>query len=193
MKKWSPQFDASALQVLSTERCYDGFFKLDRLTLKHATFDGGEVQVERELLVRRDAVCVLLFDPHNDVVVMVEQLRVGAYDHPRGPWMLEVVAGIVEDGETPEDVARREAMEESGVEVTELIPITCYSPSPGGTRENIHLYCALIDSTGIGGVHGLHAEGEDILVHLLDSVSLFSMVREGILNNAASIIALQWL
>ncbi|WP_370298816.1 NUDIX domain-containing protein, partial [Pontibacterium sp.] len=135
----------------------------------------------------------LLYDPAKESVVMIEQFRVGALDHPRSPWLLELVAGIVEQGETCEEVAHREADEEAGATLTELVPITRYLVSPGGTNEWISLYCARVDSAQMGGVHGLETEGEDIRVQVLPCKQVFEMVAEGRIDNAPSIIALQWL
>lgn len=192
-KTWSPELGPQHIAVLDRERVYDGFFKMDKLHIEHACFAGGSVRVQRELFLRDDAVCVLLYDAPRDRVVMIEQFRVGALDHPRSPWLLELVAGIVEPGETPEQVARREAVEEAGATLGEVLPITRYMVSPGGAREYIELLCAQVDSEGLGGVHGLAHEGEDIKVHLIAAETLFGMVADGRIDNAPAIIALQWL
>lgn len=186
-------FDHSDVEVHTKERVYDGFFKMEKLVVSHARFAGGSVKVTRELFQRDDAVCVLLYDAPRDRVVLVEQFRIGALEHPRSPWLLELVAGIVEQGETEEAVARREAQEEAGAELGEIVPITRYLVSPGGANEYISLLCAQVDSEGMGGVFGLESEGEDIKVHVLACEQVFAMVKDGQIDNAASIIALQWL
>lgn len=186
-------FDHSDVEVHKKELIYDGFFKMQKLVLSHARFAGGTVQVTRELFLRDDAVCVLLYDAPREKVVLVEQFRIGALDHPRSPWLLELVAGIVECGESAEDVARREAHEEAGAVLGEIVPITRYLVSPGGANEYISLFCAQVDSAGMGGVFGLVSEGEDIKVHVLPCDQVFAMVHNGQIDNAASIIALQWL
>ncbi|WP_370279674.1 NUDIX domain-containing protein [Pontibacterium sp.] len=186
-------FDHSDVEIHSCDVVYDGFFEMHKLHLSHACFAGGRVEITRELFVRGEAVCVLLYDPAKESVVMIEQFRVGALDHPRSPWLLELVAGIVEQGETCEEVAHREADEEAGATLTELVPITRYLVSPGGTNEWISLYCARVDSAQMGGVHGLETEGEDIRVQVLPCKQVFEMVAEGRIDNAPSIIALQWL
>lgn len=186
-------FDHSDVKVHEKECVYDGFFKMEKLVVSHARFAGGTVKVTRELFQRDDAVCVLLYDAPKDKVVLVEQFRIGALEHPRSPWLLELVAGIVEPGESAEDVARREAQEEAGAALGEVVPITRYLVSPGGANEYISLLCAQVDSAGMGGVFGLESEGEDIKVHVLPCDRVFAMVREGLIDNAASIIALQWL
>lgn len=190
---WQPAFQLTDVRLEQDEPLYQGFFRLHRLTLSHPRFEGGRARIQRELLDRGDAVCVLLYDPKRDAVVLVEQFRAGALTKTDTPWLLELVAGIVEPGESAEDVARRESVEEAGVELAELIPITGYLPSPGGCDEWIELFCALIDAPESGGVFGLDEEGEDIKVHVIPAVDAFALVRQRVVNNAAAIIALQWL
>ncbi len=192
-ENWTPAFDERDVRLEQDEPLYQGFFRLHRLTLSHPRFEGGRVRIQREILDRGDAVCVLLYDPVADAVVMVEQFRAGALGKTGSPWLLELVAGIVESGETAEDVARRESVEEAGVELGPIFPITGYLPSPGGCDEWIDLVCALVDSRGVGGVHGLEHEGEDIRVHVISATDAFALVRENRLMNAAAIMGLQWL
>lgn len=125
-------FSQQDVQILRREPGFRGFYQVDVLTLRHRLFAGGwGPELRRELFVRRDAVCVLPYDPWEDAVVLVEQMRVGALDKRASPWMLELVAGLFDEGESAEEVARREAQEEAGLELRELIPITRYFPSPG--------------------------------------------------------------
>jgi len=182
------------VELIQRETCFQGFYRLDRLHLRHRQFAGGMgPQLSRELFVRHDAVCVLPYDPQRDAVVLVEQFRVGALDKSSNPWLLELVAGLIDPGEQPEDVAHREAEEEAGLQLTALRPITQYYPSPGGSDERVHLYVGRCDSQGVGGVHGLAEEGEDIRVHVWSLEDALQAVKDGRIDNAASIIALQWL
>lgn len=190
---WQPAFKLTDVRLELDEPLYQGFFRLHRLTLSHPRFEGGRVRIQRELLDRGDAVCVLLYDPQRDAVVLVEQFRPGALTKTDAPWLLELVAGVVEPGETPEDVARRESVEEAGIALGELIPITGYLPSPGGCDEWVELFCACISAPESGGVFGLDEEGEDIKVHVIPAVDAFALVEQRVINNAAAIIALQWL
>ncbi|WP_027858887.1 NUDIX domain-containing protein [Marinobacterium jannaschii] len=190
---WTPFYDQRHVEVTDRDTVYDGFFKLQQLRLRYTTFAGGDMEITRELFYRDDAVCVLLYDPRLDEVVMIEQFRIGTLDHPHSPWLLELVAGIVERGESAADVAHREAAEEAGAELQALIPISRYSVSPGGSREYIDLFCACVDASVISGDHGLAEEGEDIRVHRIPVQQAFQLVRCGRIDNAASIIALQWL
>ena len=180
--------------VEQRERCFQGFYRLDRVHLKHRLFAGhmGST-ISRELFVRPDAVCVLPYDPHTDSVVLIEQFRVGALDKSPEPWFLEIVAGLIDTDEQPEDVARREAREEADLELHELLPVMTYYPSPGGSDERVYLYVGRCSTVGVGGVFGLAEEGEDIRAHVWPLADALKAVQDGRIDNAASIIALQWL
>lgn len=189
---WTPAFSANEVEIVKSETAFQGYFRVDRLTIRHATFAGDSIEICREVFKRGNAVCVLLYDPQADKVVMVEQFRVGALA-AASPWMLEVVAGIVEAGETAEDVARREAVEEAGLVLDQVRPITRYLPSGGGCDEWIDLMYAEVDSSTAHGLHGLADEGEDIKVHVLDAKEAFKLVVSGAINSSPAIIGLQWL
>lgn len=184
----------SDVEILARETCFQGYFRVDRYRLRHRLFDGGwSGEITREVFERGHAVGVLPYDPEADAVVLIEQFRAGALAAGFPSWQIEVVAGIIDDGETPEDVARRETREEAGCEVQELIPISSYLASPGGTSESVTLYCARIDCVGVGGIHGLADENEDIKVAVVPWAEARRMLEEGEVRNAVSIIALQWL
>ncbi len=180
-------------KMLDKQTAYKGFFTVDVCQIKHDKYNGGEVEIRRELFHRGDAVAVLLYDPVNDKVVMVEQFRVGAIDDEQGPWMLEIVAGIVEEGESPKDVARRECREEAGIEIHSFENIYSFYSSPGGCSEKIYLLCGLLDSEGIGGIHGLDNEGEDIKVSVMDYEEVEALLHANEIAAAIPLVALQWL
>lgn len=182
------------VEIIERQACFRGFYRLDRLQLRHRQFAGGMGPLlSRELFVRHDAACVLPYDPRRDTVVLIEQFRVGALEKSASPWLLELVAGLIEEDERPEQVAHREASEEAGLSLGALWPIAQYYPSPGGSDERVHLYIGRCDSEGAGGVHGLAEEGEDIRVHVWPLDDALDAVKDGRIDNAASIIALQWL
>jgi len=188
-------FDENDFEILDNDLSYNGFFKIKKLSLRHRLFTGGwSPPLTRELADRGHAVGVLLHDPERDAVVLLEQFRVGAMDDEQGPWMLEMVAGMVKEGESAREVGLRESFEEAGRQPRSLTPIgRCYL-SPGGCTERIELFCGEIDSTGMDGrIHGVAEEGEDILVRVLRTEEAFAELDEGRIINAATIIALQWL
>lgn len=192
--KEGPCFSHEDVEVVDKTTVYEGFFKMHRYKVKHRLIEGGWSKVlTRECFDRGPAVAVLLYDPYKDTVVLLEQFRIGAIDAHEGPWQLELVAGILEPGESPEDVVHREAIEESGSDVLDLEYIIDYYPSSGGCNEKLHLYVGGIDSTDVGGVHGLEDEGEDIWVQVFPRQEAWHIMQENYIHNAATIIALQWL
>ena len=188
------KFSSEDVEVKARDRCYDGFLPIDLLQLKHSLFAGGWSElVQRELLVKPEAVGILLYDPDRDEVVMVRQFRVGLLDQTESPWLLELVAGMVGDGEELEQVAIRESREEADCTPTNLIRIGSYYSSPGASNEKVTLFCGRVDASAAGGVFGLAEEHEDIEVVVLPRANALAAVHDGSINNAMSIIALQWL
>ncbi len=182
------------VEIIEKTTPYQGYFQVDVYRLRHRMFDGGWTQpLTRELFERGHATAVLLYDPERDAVVLVEQFRIGAHAAGFDPWLVEVVAGIIEAGEDPADVARREAVEEAGRVITDLEPIGTFFPSPGGSSETLVLYCGRVDSRGAGGVHGLDHEGEDIRVVVLPPDEALARVMATKGANANAVITLQWL
>jgi|TARA_R110000822_G_scaffold187752_18_gene326792 ADP-ribose pyrophosphatase len=188
------RYTSTDYELLKSEEVFHGFFKMVRLTLRHKLFSGGWSQpIERELFERGHCVGVLLYDPVNRLVSLAEQFRVGALEQSGSPWLFEVVAGMVETGESLEDVARREVQEEAGITKIQLISICDYWVSPGGTSERMHLYCALTDLTDSAGIYGLNHESEDIQLHTLPESTAFEWFDQGKCDNAATTICLMWL
>lgn len=182
-------------EITHQQNMFDGFFKVNEVTLKHTLYKGGwSEELKREVFERGNCVAVLLYDPQRDEVVIIEQIRAGALKlGPEQAWLLEIVAGAVEEGETAEDVAYRESIEEAGCEVQELIKVMDFFTSPGGTSELLTLFCGKVDSTNVGGVHGLIHEHEDIFVKTVSFDEAYQLLEDGKILSAIPIIALQWL
>lgn len=188
------QFGQDDVRIAKRETVFQGFFRMDKLWLTHPRFAGGEMpQFTREVFIRGDATCVLPYDPDREEVVLLEQFRAGVIGRSQSPWLLELVAGMNEDGETPEQVARREGQEEAGLTFHQLEKVCDYLVSPGGSTELIHLYCGHVSTEHAGGLHGIEAEHEDIRVHVVPLGEAVAMISDGRINNAAAIMALQWL
>ena len=184
----------SDLDILEKQTVFQGYFRIDRYRLRHRKFDGGWSEViSREIFERGHAVSVLLYDPGRDEVVLIEQFRIGAVAAGRPGWLIEVVAGIIDEGETPEAVARRESLEEAGCVVGDMIRIGDYLVSPGGSSESNILFCGRVDAGAAGGIHGLAHEHEDIRVKVLPSDQAIAHADSGVISNAATLIALNWL
>ena len=182
------------VELISKKTRYKGFFRMNEYRFKHRLFKGGwSAEVKREVFERGHAGVLLAYDPKRDEVVLIEQIRIPAYETSQTPWLLEVIAGMVEEGESPEEVVRREASEEAGITIGRCKPIVSYLSSPGGASERMYVYVGEVDATTATGIHGLACENEDIRVHVVSREQAYQWVEEGIIDNAASVIALQWL
>ncbi|WP_019864319.1 NUDIX domain-containing protein [Methylovulum miyakonense] len=180
--------------ILNKETLYNGFFRLEKLHLKHTLFAGGwSAGLNRELFVRGNCVGVLLYDPNTDQVVLIEQFRVGAIMQTDRTWLVEIVAGAIEAGETAVEVAYREALEEAGCAIEELLEISEFYTTPGGSSERLTLFCGKVDTSKVGGIHGLADEGEDILVRAVAFADAYKMLETREIESAIPIIAIQWL
>lgn len=189
-----PNFTSKDVKILEQRRVYQGHFQLDCLKLQYRLFNGGWGKpVFREVFERGDAVAVLLFDPQRDQLVLIEQFRIGTLKKTNNPWLIEIVAGVMDAEESAEQVAKRETKEETGLSLHNLFPISHYWVSPGGSTERIYLFCAQVDSSLAQGIHGLASEGEDIRLHLVPLKEAYNLVNEGKIDNATTIIALLWL
>ncbi|MDP5031966.1 MAG: ADP-ribose diphosphatase [Paraglaciecola sp.] len=187
------QFSTKDVQLIESKPLYSGFFKMVKYAFKYRLFQGGWSKVvEREIFERGHAVAVLLYDPDLAEFVMIEQIRIGAMATSKTPWLIEIVAGIIDEGETPENVCKREAFEEAGVEISHLRKALSYLASPGGTTERLDVFIAKVDASKAHGVHGLEYESEDILVHRVAEQQAIDWIEQGVVENAATLIALQW-
>lgn len=192
-KPFTHLFQPKDVKIDSKETVFNGFFKVVKYRFKHRLFAGGwSESYEREMFERGHASALLAYDPKRDEVVLIEQIRVGALEH-KSPWQLEIIAGMNDEGETPESVVRREAKEEAGVDVLQVEHISHYYPSSGGCSETLDVFVGLVDTQTAGGVHGLEEENEDIQVHVMPRAQAYQLVESGEIENGATIIALQWL
>ncbi|MEM0945864.1 MAG: NUDIX domain-containing protein [Pseudomonadota bacterium] len=185
-----------SVTVEATRHPYNRFFAVAEQDLRFPRFDGGQSRtVTRAAFIMSDAVTVLPYDPERDRVLLIEQFRFGPYmrGDPR-PWSLEPVAGRIDPGETPEDAARREAVEEAHVSIGALHEVAAYYPSPGGVTEFLWSYVGIADlpddAAGLGGVA---EEEEDILGHILSFSLLMELIATGEASNAPLILTGQWL
>ena len=184
----------AGVEILEKKICFQGFFRLERYRLRHRLFSGKWSQpVVREILERGHAAAVLPYDPLRNEVILIEQFRIGAMSVPDGPWLMEIVAGIIEENESAVDVVKREGMEEANCDITDLIPLYDYLVSPGGTTERIALFCGKVDAAHAGGIYGVLEGGEDIKVHVVTLETALSLLKTGKIISASAIIAIQWL
>ena len=188
-------FKRSDVEIDEDRAAWRGFFQVRAYRLRHRLYEGGWGRwLRRELFVRGPAVGVLPYDPALDCILQVEQFRVGAMNRSASPWISELVAGIIDKpDENPEDVARREALEEAGIDIAEMEAVAEYYSSPGGSDEYFYLFCGRADLSAAGGFYGLAEEGEDIHAKVISFADAMAMLDAGQIDNAHSLIALQWL
>lgn len=184
------------VKILKKELLHEGFCHIERYTLRQRKFSGEWTpEYTREFMLKPRVAAAIPYDPVRDQVVLIEQFRVGALELSNSPWLIEIVAGIMEksDESSLEELIRREMREEACLEIEALLPICDYLVSPGCSTEKVKLFCAKVDATDVPEFCGLAVEHEDIRTHVFSSNEAFAAVRTGRINNAAAIIALQWL
>lgn len=186
----------SDVTTTNLRRPYANFFAMEERDLRFTRFDGAESpEIERAAFLGTDAALVLPYDPVRDRVLLVEQFRMGPFargDH--GPWQLEPIAGRVDPGETPADCARREAIEEAGLELTALEPVHQGYPSPGSVTEFYHVFLGLTDlPDGAAGIGGVAGEAEDIKGHLFSFDAAMAMLDRGEIRVTPLALCLLWL
>lgn len=181
-------------QILDEQQAYRGFFKINRYQLQHSSYEGGDCPpIVRERLEGLGVTSVLLFDPVLDEVVLVEQFRIGLAGLVSPPWCLETVSGYCDkEHESPADVAKREAIEESGCEIKAMKLIGEFYVSPGISVEKLSLYVACVDASKAMGIHGLEEEGEEIKVIRMPWEQAEQEMFKT-LNSTSIVVAMQWM
>lgn len=182
------------VEVISNSVVFKGFFRVNLYLLRHRLFQGAWSNIiRREICDTGQVAGVLLYDPRQNQVALIEQFRTALLEDKDSPWSLEIVAGLLQNDETKDALAIREAKEEANADITQLIPICTYWESPGSSNKQVSAYCGIVDASQLGGLYGLKHENEDIRVHVIDATKAFQMVKTGIINNGLAIITLQWL
>ena len=181
-------------ELVRHEVAFQGYFKVGRYFFRHSLHKGGMSGViSREVFERGQAGGVLLYDPGRDEVALIRQFRAGAYVAGRHPFTWEIVAGIIEENETPKQMVRRESIEEAGIEVGELLPIQSVMLTPGACSEACQIFLGRADTSKAGGVFGVADEHEDILVKVLPFAEAYALVERNEVDNAVGVIAILWL
>lgn len=184
----------SDYEIIAREVLYQGVFRMVRYSLRHRYFSGDWSDVfTREVMERYSAVAVLPYDPVLDRVILIEQFRPGALADPVSPWVIEIPAGVISKNEKPDELAYREATEETGCELTQLHPICETYVSAGGSNEYLHIFCGKVDAQAINGVHGLKHEHEDIRVINISTDEAFAALQANKIKTTPALIALYWL
>lgn len=187
-------YNKKDLSIEAREFLYRGFIQVEKVTVSHRVFHQPSytAPLQRELIHRPEAAGVLLYNDQQQKFGLIEQFRIGGLDDQDSPWQLEVIAGVLDGDESPEQCLRREALEESGCHIDSVQHIFSFYPSAGACSELFHLYVAEVELPAQGGIFGMPDEGEDIQLHILDYADIPALLQ-GRLKNAPVIMALQWL
>src|SRR4249920_2263526 len=181
------------VDVRSRRRLLDDFFKVDEAEVSFERFDGSMTPPVRRLVFERgDSVAAVVFDRDSERLLLTEQFRFPTLE--KGPgWLLEIIAGMIDAGEQPEESLKREIEEELGYRAHRIEHISTFYVSPGGSSERIWLYYAEIaaaDRVSAGG--GLAHEQEDIRVVWIPPDEASAALKDGRIADAKSLIGLQW-
>lgn len=191
---YQPQFTHADVEIIEQKWLYQGFVQVESCLLRHRLFKDQTFSpiLKREMVHRREAVGAFVYDPILEKFLLIEQFRFGAFNAQTSPWQLEIIAGLIDDGEDAETCIRREALEEAGCVLKDVEFLYRYHPSTGACDEIFSLFAATADLSQCGGVFGQENEGEDIKVHLFDYKDIDNLMQSGHIGNAALVIALQW-
>lgn len=194
--RFDPKSLSGDVDVKQHREVYAHFFSVEEYDLRFRRFDGSfSPVVNRAAFISGDAATVLPYDPKRDRVLLIEQFRAGCFARgDKNPWSLEAIAGRIDAGETPEDAARREAVEEAGLTLSALEKVSQYYASPGAKSEYLYSYVAVVDlPDDAAGVFGMEGEAEDIRGHLIERAELQRLIATGEIGNAPLVLSALWL
>jgi len=182
------------IDLQDRQTVYQGWSKVETFQVRHRKFDGDWSPVlKREVHYVGEAACILPWDPATGQVVLIEQFRASGLVHGEATWLIEAIAGLVEQGQSPEATARREAKEEAACKVERLIPVLSAFSSPGSSGERSHLFVGITKLDGVGGIHGLDNEDEDIRAFTVPLNEALSACHDGRIADLKTIALIQWL
>ena len=184
---------SSKFKILNKKNIHNGFFKMNEITLKYKKYDGSwSNEIKRELFGGAQVSAVLPYDPVNKKIVLIQQFRPGTISRDSNNYLDEIVAGIIDPGESPKDTAIRECLEETGCKVKNLRSIQGYFPAPGSSESFYHLFLAEVIAPDKEAIRGLENENEDILVKSYTFEQVKEKMEKNEILNGLTLIALQW-
>ena len=184
---------SSKFKILHKKIIHNGFFKMNEVTLKYQKYDGSwSNEVKRELFGGAQVSAVLPYDPLSKKIVLIQQFRPGTISKEGNNYLDEIVAGIIDQNEKPEDAAKRECLEETGCKVNKLTSIQGYFPAPGSSESFYHLFLAEVVAPSKEIIRGLESENEDILVKSYNFEEVKEKIKNKEILNGITLVALQW-
>lgn len=187
--------NSQKFKIHTRHALHNGFVQLEKISLQHTLFNQTQLSpvLQRELIVRKDAAGVLIYNHEQQQFALIEQFRVGAIFDDVSAWQYEIIAGVIDANETAETCIIRESLEEAGCHIHHIQPLFTFFPSAGACTERFFLFSAQATLPPNGSIHGLANEGEDIKLHIFNYHELPQLLKHPKIRNAAVIIALQWL
>ena len=183
----------SKFKIINKKNIHSGFFKMNEITLKYKKFDGKwSNEIKRELFGGAQVSAILPYDPIKKEIVLIQQFRPGTISKDFNNYLFEIVAGIIDTDEEPQETAKRECLEETGCEVKKILPVQGYFPAPGSSESFYHLFFGEIDAFEGERIMGLKTENEDILVKSYKIPEVKEKLYKGQILNGITLIALQW-
>ncbi len=180
-------------KIINKKNLYSGFFSLNKYEFIHQKHDGNWTgKVEREIFGGAHVSTLLPFDPIKKEIILIQQFRAGVLSRYDEEYLYEIVAGIIDNNEKPEDTAKRECLEETGCKVKKILPIQNYFPAPGSSESYYHLFLGEIDSFEGERIRGLEKENENILVKAFKIEQVRKLLKDKKILNGLTLIALQW-
>lgn len=183
----------SEYKVIKKKKIHDGFFKLHEINFTHKKHDGSwSENVTREVFSGAHVSTVLPYDPVNKKIILLKQFRAGVIDRKYDPQLIEIVAGIVDNDETPEEAAIRECEEETGCKTNLIKKIYSYYPAPGSSESFYHFFLAEINAFEGERILGLKNENEDILARSYSIDEIKNLLKDNKIINGVTLMAIQW-
>ncbi len=180
-------------KIINKKNLYKGFFELNEIDFTHKKHNGAWTKpIKREIFKGAHVSTLLPYDPIKNKIVLIQQFRAAVISRYSEEMLYEIVAGMIDNDENPEQTAIRECFEETGCRVKKVIPINSYFPAPGSSESFYHFFLGEIDSYDSKQIKGLKNEDEDILVSSFTVNEVKKMLKNKIIKNAATLIALQW-
>jgi len=180
-------------KIINKKNLYSGFFGLNKYKFIHEKHNGDWTDtVEREIFSGAHVSSLLPYDPVKEEIILIQQFRAGILSRYDEDYLYEIVAGIIDGDEKPQETAKRECFEETGCKVKKIIPIQAYFPAPGSSESYYHLFLGEINSFDGERIKGLESENEDILVKSFKINDVRNMLKKKKIKNGLTLIAIQW-
>jgi ADP-ribose pyrophosphatase len=181
------------VEIIKEQRLLDGYIKVEEATLKHEKFDGTlSEELQRSAVIRVDAVVAVVYNPHRDRLIFVKQFRYPLFKRDQEP-ILELVAGVVDPGESPEQTLIRELKEEIGASGAKIQPFAQVFASPGYSTEMLNMFYVEVEgSEPPNPTGGLEAEGEDLQVVELTPTEATERIDQGTFQDAKTLLGVLW-